>query len=152
MPPPPAMKREPVGAVPVAVLAITGALLAFLHRLLTAGYKRRQSVYVALAVGSALRHARLVGLLLRLKGLRVPRKIRLWLARAVSRLAHGAGACCSLPLVLALIEALVSRALHIGLGAREVRIILPELFLRRGDDAVIVLGMLIVVFSGNRVA
>jgi len=57
-------------------------------------------------------------------------------------------------LVIALvIEGVVACAgRRIALGSSQVRIVLAELFLRGGDQAEIVLGVLVVVFSGDRVA
>ena len=52
---------------------------------------------------------------------------------------------------VALILALIRRHLVSVLGAR-LRLVLPELLLRSGDQAEIMLGMLVVVFGGDRVA
>ena len=57
-----------------------------------------------------------------------------------------------LPVVVALVEAVVARALRLVLGTGEMRIVLPELLLRRRDHAVIVLGVLVVIFRCNRIA
>ena len=67
------------------------------------------------------------------------------LARAVG---HVAGRSV-LPVIIALIKAVVARPLGIALDASEVRIVLSKLLLRRCDHAVVVLGMLIIVFGGN---
>ena len=56
--------------------------------------------------------------------------------------------------LVAVLERVVAHvAAHVGLGAIvELRILLAELLLRRGDQAEIVLGVLIVILGGDRIA
>src|SRR4029078_4875010 len=65
--------------------------------------------------------------------------------------------CEGLAVLVAVLEAVVAAQLELwivaALGARlEVRILLAELLLRRGDQAKIMLGMLEIVFGRNRIA
>ena len=87
--------------------------------------------------------ARLIGLrVARHEGLRIRRNVGLRLARAERRLGERLGSSSPVfeILVLARLELLVVAA---AFGARlEVRIVLPELLLRRRDQAEIMLGML----------
>ena len=55
-------------------------------------------------------------------------------------------------LAVALIIALIGAAHLAGLLLLVIRLALAELLLRRGDDTEIVLGVLVVVFCGNRIA
>ena len=81
MPPAPAVQRETVGLVVVAVLSLLGTLLRLMGRLLSAGDEGRQPVDVPFGGGVALLRTRLV-LLLR-ERLGIARNVRLRLARAV---------------------------------------------------------------------
>jgi len=54
-------------------------------------------------------------------------------------------------LAIALIIALIGAA-HLAGLLLVIGLALPELLLRRGDDTEIVLGVLIVIFCGNRIA
>src|SRR5437763_11680398 len=120
-----------------------------MRRLLTPGDEGRQALNFALRI-AALKCARWLGLfrLLRLlKGLPLAWKIGLRLARAVRRFAHRSH--CVLPVTVTLIKALVAPTLGITLDPSEVRIILTILLLRRCDYAVVVLGMLVIIFGGN---
>src|SRR5712691_2799160 len=147
MPSPPAMQGETVGVAVVAVLSVAGILLGLMHRLLAAGDEGWQTVDLALGVGGALWRVGLLGWwrLRLLKGLRVARDIWLRLARAVRRIANDAHR--GLPVFVTLIKALVAPPLHVVLGTSELRIVLPILLLRRCDHAVIVLGVLIIIFG-----
>ena len=148
--PPPPMQRESIGLVVVAVLIqALIARLALLRRrcLLCTSNKRRQPIDVAASVVHGLLaralnvDLRLVILLLR-KRLCITRQERLRLAHAKRRIAP------SLLLVtLFLFKHIVTRATgRFVLDAREVRVVLPELLLRRGDQTVVVLRVLVVVF------
>jgi len=86
-------------------------------------------------------------------GLRFARRERLaftrWIGRLVAeilrslrRLAH---------FVIGFIEGIVLIAVHLAFGAI-IGILLTELFLRRGDQAEIMFGMLVIVFGGDRIA
>ena len=56
-----------------------------------------------------------------------------------------------LPVVVAVVETVVARALRLVLATGEMRVVLAELLLRHRDHAVIVLGMLVVIFRGDRI-
>jgi len=143
---------------------------------LSAGDEGRQPIDVTVRRRDILlmRAVRLLlGLLMLRKRLRIARDIGLRLARAVRRLAaagglthgglthgglthggltHGGLTHGGLPIVAFVIEGIVPRAAgDLVVGAREVRIVLAELLLRRRDHAIIVLGVLIVIFGGDRV-
>ena len=53
--------------------------------------------------------------------------------------------------VIALVIALIG-APHLAGLLLVIRLALPELLLRRGYDAEIVLGVLVIIFCGNRIA
>ena len=127
----PAMQRE---AVRLAAILEAVLSLRRLRLRRTAGDEGRQAAIIARL---GLLHARLglaIALLARLRilalyeRLRILWNVRLWLAR---------------------LELLVVAALGTRL---EVRILLPELLLRGGDQAEIMLGVLEIVFGGNRIA
>src|SRR5215831_16569359 len=149
----PAVQGETVGlVVVVAVLALVGTWMRLV--LLPAGDEGRQPVDVAIGRRVALRLARLVvglTLLVLRERLGVARDIRLRLAGAVGR-RIGGSAHRRLPVVVAVVEA--TTFTHPGwfiLRAGEVGIVLPELLLRGGDHAVIVLGVLVVIFRRDRI-
>jgi len=86
-------------------------------------------------------------------GLRFARRERLaftrWIGRLVAeilrclrRLAH---------LVIGFVEGIVLIAVHLAFGAI-IGVLLTELFLRRGDQAEIMFGMLVIVLGGDRIA
>jgi hypothetical protein len=146
------MQREAVGLVVVAVLI--EALVARLgllgrRRLLRASNKRRQPIDVAAGVVRGLLARALdVDLMLRLlilllrKRLRITRQVRLRLARTERRFAHSL-----LLITLILVKYFITRATGtVVFDAREVRIVLPELLLGRGDETVVVLRVLVVIF------
>src|SRR5262245_9882162 len=126
-------------------------------RRLAAGDEGGQPVDVVLVGRRVLLRARLVGLvllwlmlLMLRERLRIARDIRLRLARAIGLVAAADG---GLRVIITVVEAVVAgSARHLVLGSGQVRIVLPELFLRRRDHAVIVLGVLVVIFGGDRVA
>ena len=90
-----------------------------------------------------------LALLMLRERLRVPRHVGLRLASAVRRI--GGTAHRLLPIVT-VVEATLARRRCFVLRAGEVGIVLAELLLRRGYDAVIVLGVLIVVLRPDYVA
>ena len=57
-----------------------------------------------------------------------------------------------MPIVVAVFEVAFARPGRFVLRTGEVRIVLPELLLRRGDHAIIVLGVLIVILRRDRIA
>jgi hypothetical protein len=159
----------PVHAVPilsaialiVTVLVLTGILL----RLAAAGYERRETAGVLTAFLAALIWL-LIGLLLlmrpimhlliaRRERLRVTRQIRLLLrfARSVARLVltHE-----GLRVIVVAIKSFISTLLRgPALLLRllvVIGVLLAELFLRGGDQAKVMLGMLIVILSCDRIA
>src|SRR5215831_14539967 len=144
-----AVQRETVGLVVVAVLALVGTWMRLV--LLPAGDEGRQPVDVAVGWRVALRLTRLVGLALLVlrEGLCVARDIRLRLAGAVRRI--GGRANRRLNIVVAVVEATFAHAGRFILRTGEVGVVLPELLLRRGDHAVIVLGVLIVILRRDRI-
>jgi hypothetical protein len=86
--------------------------------------------------------------------LRFTRQVRLRFARSVRRIpARLHGLLVAAALLVTVIEGVVAHvASHIGFGTIELRILLTELFLRGGDQAVVVLRMLIVVLGRHRIA
>src|SRR6516164_3658797 len=144
-----AVQGETVGLVVVAVLALVGTRMRLV--LLPAGDEGRQAVDVAIGRRVALRLAWLVrlALLVLRERLRVARDIGLPLAGAVRRV--GGSAHRRLPIVVAVVEATFAHAGRFVLRTGEVGIVLPELLLRRGDHAVIVLGVLIVILRRDRI-
>jgi hypothetical protein len=147
----PPMQRESIGLVVVAVLIETLAKLALLRRrrlLRATSNKRRQPIdVVASVVRSLLAWALdvdlvlwLVILLLR-KRLRIARQIRLRLAHAERRIAPSL-----LLITIFLVKCLVTRATGaVIFNAREMRVVLPELLLRRGNEAIVVLRVLVII-------
>src|SRR6185312_14964827 len=102
-------------------------------------------------------------LLIRLRGvtrnerLRIRRNVRLRLTGAERRFVAELLAALRLVVILAVFEAFLvalRELLVVALGALrlEVRILLAELFLRGCDQAEIMLGMLEIIFSRNRIA
>jgi len=141
------MQRKAVGLIVVAVLIEARLALLRRRRLLRASNKRRQPIDVAASVVRGLLaraldvDLRLVALLLR-KRLCITRQERLRLAHAERRIA-----CSLLLITLFLFKHIVTRATGpFVLDTREVRVVLSELLLRRGDQTVVVLRVLVVVF------
>src|SRR5262245_12243041 len=131
------MQRESVGLVVVAVLI--EALMALLRRrrlLRATSNKRRQPIDIAASVvRGLLARALHVDLLLRLvilllrEWLRIARQVRLRLAHAERRIAPGL-----LLITLFLVKSLVTCASGaLVFNAGKMRVVLPELLLRRGD-------------------
>jgi hypothetical protein len=155
------VERIPVRLSVESVLAVS--LMALIRRLrllrLTAGYESRQAG-IATAFGARLRHlglrsaaavrlrlARIRRLLALLIGLRFARRIGLRLA-AIRHVAHW------MPgrVVVAAVETVISPLLLVSGVVAEVRIVLPELFLRGRNEPEVVLGVLKVIFRRHRVA
>lgn len=159
MPAPPPMERKTIRRSVIAVRTIgtvlpvrTIAALPVLRRLmlrLTAGDERRQPFDVAFVVGrlllARLKVLRLVILLLIVMML-LTRMIRLRLARC-ERLAAEVRL-----FVVAVVETVVGAPHLAGLLLLVIGLALAELFLRGGDQTEIMLGMLIIIFRGDRVS
>ena len=159
---PATMQREAVRLSVKTVLTLT--LVGRLRlRLSAAGNERRQAGIVA-AFGTRLRHmllrpaaaiglrllTRRIGWLLALLiGLSLTRLIGLRLsAAAVGHVAHRLPG----PVVVAPVVTFLAALVGAGGVVTEVGIVLPELFLRRSDQAEIMLGVLKVIFRRHRVA
>lgn len=161
MTPAPPMQRKTILRSVIAVRAILPvrpviAVLRLRMLGLSAGDKRGQAVDVALLVVRAGRlRTRLKMLLLLLRLMVVLLLIVLLLARIIRlRLAWRERLAADVRLLaVAVVVALFGPAHLAGLLLLLIiGLTLPELFLRRGDDAEIVLGMLVVIFRCNRIA
>src|SRR5262249_36678766 len=144
-----AVQRETVGLIVVAVLALVGTWMRLV--LLPAGDERRQPIDVAIGRRVALRLGWLgrVALLVLREGVWVGRGIGFGLAGAVRRI--GWSAHRRLPIIIPVVETTFAHSGRFVLRTREVGIVLPELLLRRGDHAVIVLGVLVVILRRDRI-
>lgn len=152
---PPAMQRKAirrafVAVLPVAVLSVT--TLAVLGLPLAASDERRQPIDIALAflgwllLRPRLKALRLLWLLLRLEML----LLRLLLFARVERLRLRRIGLADLRLFVAVVVAVIG-----GIAARlllEIGLGLSQLFLRGGDQTEVMLGMLIVIFGGDRIS
>lgn len=155
MPPAAPVQREAILRSVIAVRAVLPrrpviAVLRLLMLRLSAGDERRQAVDVALVFRCRMLLRPRLKLLLRLMVLLVvmlfARIIRLRLARG-ERLAADMGL-----LAIAVVVAVIGRRAHLaGRLLLVIGLTLPELLLRRSDDAEIVLGVLIIIFRCNRV-
>lgn len=155
MPPAAPVQREAILRSVIAVRAVLPrrpviAVLRLLMLRLSAGDERRQAVDVALVFRSRTLLRPRLKLLLRLMVLLIvmlfARIIRLRLARG-ERLAADMGL-----LAIAVVVAVIGRRAHLaGRLLLVIGLTLPELLLRRSDDAEIVLGVLIIIFRCNRV-
>ena len=158
MTPTAAVQREAILRSVIAVRAVLPrrpviAVLRLLMLRLSAGDERWQAVDVALVFRSRMLLRPRLELLLRLLRLIVllivmllARIVRLRLARG-ERLAAGMGL-----IAIAVVVVVIGGRAH--LACRLLLVIgltLPELLLRRSDDAEIVLGVLIIIFRRNRV-
>ena len=138
-----------IGSVlPMRTIAALPVLRGLMLRL-AASDERRQPIDVAFVVGrmllSRLKVLRLVILLLVV--VLLARIIRLRLARC-ERLAAEVRL-----FVVAVVETVVGGAAHLaGLLLLVIGLALAELFLRGGDQTEIVLGMLIIIFRGDRIS
>src|SRR5215470_3518952 len=154
----PPMQRETVSLI-VVVAVLVEPLIAWLcllcRRLLATGNERRQPVDVAATVMCARlvcalhQHLllRLIVLLLR-ERLRIARQIGLRLARSEWHLAND-----RLLIALVLLGRLLARAARrVVFGAGEMWIVLAKLLLRRRDQTVVVLRVLVIVFRRDRIA
>ena len=156
MPPAPAVQRKAVLRSVIAVRAILRpvvALLSLLMLRLSAGNERWQAVDVALVFRARMLRPRLLLLmLLRLKML----LIVMLLARIVwLRFARGERFATDMGLLavaVAVIVAVIGGRAHLaGWLLLIIGLTLPELLLRRSDDAEIMLSVLIIIFRCNRI-
>ena len=154
MPPAAPVQREAILRSVIAVRAVLPrrpviAVLRLLMLRLSAGDERRQAVDVALVFRSRMLLRPRLKLLLRLMVLLIvmlfARIIRLRLARG-ERLAADVRL-----LTIAVVVAVIGSAHLAGLLLLVIGLILPELLLRRSDEAEIVLGVLIIIFCCNRI-
>jgi len=167
----PAMHAETIlatVALVVTVLVLAGILL----RLTTAGDERRQAADLLSALATLIRllliRLLLIGLRLMLRAvlhLLIARRERLGIARQIRLLLRFTRSVARLVLaheglgvVIIAVKSLVGVLLAGGALLLLLRllvvvwILLPELFLRGGNQAEIVLGMLVVVLGRNRIA
>lgn len=156
------VQREAVAAATVIAIRVALRLILLLLRLclrllrLAAGNKRRQAVDV-LIVGRLRRLLRprlkmlLLWLLLRLIMVRLVLRLTPIELLRLARRERLAGQMRLL--VIVAVESIVAIAAHVALLLLlVVGLILPVLLLSGGDQAEIMLGMLIVVFGGDRIA
>ena len=157
MPPAPPMQRKAILRSVITVRAVLPVrpVVAVLRRLmlrLSAGDERWQAVDVALAFRTRMLRPRLKLLLMLLRLMVL--LIVMLLARIVwLRFARGERLAANMGLLtIAVVVAVIGRAHFSGRLLLVIGLTLPELLLRRSDDAEIMLGMLIIIFRCNRVA
>ncbi len=160
---PPAAMTEAVLAIALVVAVLRRLVVVELLRLLSAaGDEGRQAADVAVTVLCGrllligLRWAGAVALVARRKRLRVARQLRLRLLlrlRRVIRLVLAEERLIVVAVVVIVIGGALRRVLALlRLLVVVIRILLAELFLRGGDQAEIMFGVLVVVFRGHRIA
>ena len=166
MPPPPPVP-EPILAAFTLVVAVRAGILLLLT---AARDERRKTADILSAFMTALVWLRIRLLLVMLRAvldllitwrerLRIARQIRLLLrlARRVARLilTHKGLIVVVVPveaILAALLRLAAGRALLMRLLLIVVRVLLTKLFLRSGDQAEVVFGVLIIILGGHRVA
>jgi len=159
MPPAPPVQRKAILLSVIAVRAVLPlrpvvAVLRLLMLRLSAGDERWQAVDVALVFRLVFRtrmlRPRLKLLLMLLRRLLL---IVMLLARIVRlRLARGERLTADMGLLtIAIVVTVIGRAHLAGRLLLVIGLTLPELLLRRSDEAEIVLGVLIIIFRCNRV-
>jgi hypothetical protein len=155
VPPAAPVQREAILRSLIAIRAVLPmrpviAMLGLLMLRLGAGDERWQAVDVDLVFRSRMLRSRLL-LLLRLKML----LIVMLLARIVRllRLARGERLATDMGLLaVAVVVTVIGGRAHLaGRLLLVIGLTLPELLLRRSDDAEIVLGVLIIIFRCNRI-
>jgi hypothetical protein len=149
-------------AILLSVIAVRAVLpmlpaIAVLRRLLlrlTAGDERGQAVDVTLIFRSRMLRPRLEMLLLMMLLRLIVLLVVMLFARMIRlRLAWSERLAADVRLLaIAVVVAVIGPAHLAGLLLLVIGLTLAELFLRRSDDAEIVLGMLIVIFRCNRIA
>src|SRR5438477_1092209 len=134
MPAPPAMQREAIRLVIVAIGAVKILRRLLPLRLPAAGDEGRQPIDVVCVVAARLIRTRRILLMRRRERLRVARQIGLRLGGAERRLLSGSPRSL---LLIPLLEYVVARPRGLGLGPCKMRIVLPELFLRDRNEPII---------------
>jgi len=160
MPPAAPVQRKAILLSVIAVRAVVLpmrsaiAVLRLLLLRLTAGDERGQAIDVTLIFRSRMLGPRLEMLLLLMLLRLIMLLIVMLLARMIRlRLAWGERLAADVRLLaIAVVVALIGPAHLAGLLLLIVGLTLAELLLRRGDDAEIVLGMLIVILGRNWIA
>ncbi len=156
MPPAPPVQRKAILRTVIAVRAVLPlrpvvALRSLLLLRLSTGDERWQAVDVALVFRTRMLRPRLkillilLWLIVLLIVMLLARIVRLWLARG-ERLAADVRL-----LTIAVVVAVIGSAHLAGLLLLVIGLTLPELLLRRSDEAEIVLGVLIIIFRCNRI-
>jgi len=156
MPPAPPVQRKAILRTVIAVRAVLPlrpvvALRSLLLLRLSTGDERWQAVDVALVFRTRMLRPRLkillilLWLIVLLIVMLLARIVWLWLARG-ERLAADVRL-----LTIAVVVAVIGSAHLAGLLLLVIGLILPELLLRRSDEAEIVLGVLIIIFCCNRI-
>lgn len=153
MPPAPPVQRKAILRTVIAVRAVLPlrpvvALRSLLLLRLSTGDERWQAVDVALVFRTRMLRPRLkiLLILLWLIVMLLARIVWLWLARG-ERLAADVRL-----LTIAVVVAVIGSAHLAGLLLLVIGLTLPELLLRRSDEAEIVLGVLIIIFRCNRIS
>ena|SRR5689334_6092467 len=161
MTPAPPMQRKTILRSVIAVRAILPrrpaiAVLRLLMLRLGAGNERGQAIDVALVFRARRLRTRLKMLLLLLRLMIVLLLIVLLLARIIwLRLARRERLAADVRLLAVAIVVVLLGSAHLAgllLLLLVIRLALPELLLRRGDNAEIMLGVLVVIFCRNRIA
>ena len=161
MTPAPPMQRKTILRSIIAVRAILPrrpaiAVLRLLMLRLGAGNERGQAIDVALVFRARRLRTRLKMLLLVLRLMIVLLLIVLLLARIIwLRLARRERLAADVRLLAVAIVVVLLGSAHLAgllLLLLVIRLALPELLLRRGDNAEIMLGVLVVIFRRNRIA
>jgi len=151
--PAPPVQRKAIGLVVVAVLPKSllslGLRLRLVAGLLATSDERWQPVDMAATLIAALLVRPLRVLLVLWIWLRLRRQKRLRLARAEGCHSGIRAGLLAEILVAVVVEGFVP---SVVIRTRKVRVVLAELFLRRGDQSEIVLGVLIVIFRRYRIA
>lgn len=157
MPPAPPVQRKAILRTVIAVRAVLPlrpvvALRSLLLLRLSTGDERWQAVDVALVFRTRMLRPRLkillilLWLIVLLIVMLLARIVWLWLARG-ERLAADVRL-----LTIAVVVAVIGSAHLAGLLLLVIGLTLPELLLRRSDEAEIVLGVLIIIFRCNRIS
>jgi len=161
MTPAPPMQRKTILRSVIAVRAILPrrpaiAVLRLLMLRLGAGNERGQAIDVALVFRARRLRTRLKMLLLLLRLMIVLLLIVLLLARIIwLRLARRERLAADVRLLAVAIVVVLLGSAHLAgllLLLLVIRLALPELLLRRGDNAEIMPGVLVVIFRRNRIA